>query len=312
MDNLIFSVNAVLPIFLIMCFGLFLSYIKIFDSEFLTKANNFVFKVLSSIMLFNNIYKSDLSKDINIKLIIFSVSSVIILIAILLLLIPKLEKDRKNIGVIIQGLYRSNFMFLGIQLANNIFGEKGVVAVSALVAIIVPFYNFVSVVILDMYSSDKKDLKKVFVSIIKNPLIIASILGIIVSLIGFKLPKALEISISDISKTATPLALLFLGGDIKIKRIKNNLKRVVLVSIGKLIVIPSIVVYFAILFGFRGAELGAIFSLIAPSVAVSSYTMAQQYDCNYELAGQIVFVTTMLSSVSIFMFVFSLKSLGYF
>ena len=312
MENLLFSLNVVSPIFLLMCIGAFLKKVKILDDDFLVKANSFAFKALLPVLLFNNIYKSKISEEVNIKLIIFAGSIVLVTIGILFVIVPRFEKDNKNRGVIIQALYRSNFVLFGVALCTNIFGESSLGVVTTIVAIIIPIYNFMAVIILDVYSSDKSNLKKTVISIMKNPLIIGSILGVIASVLKIKLPVFMENTISDVAKMATPLALMVLGGDIEIKNIRNNLKYVTVVTMGKLLVIPALVSFVTYLFGFRGAEFGAIFSMVAPSVAVSSYTMAQQYDCNYELAGQLVFVTTLLSPFSIFLFIYFFKTVGLF
>jgi len=312
MENLIFSLNVVSPIFLLMCIGAFLKKVKIFDDDFLVKANNFAFKSLLPVLLFNNIYKSKIAEEVNAKLIIFAIGIVLVTIGILFIIVPKFVKDNKNRGIIIQGLYRSNFVLFGVPLCINIFGESGLGVVTTLVAIIIPIYNFMAVIILDVYSNDKSNFKKTVISIMKNPLIIGSFLGIIASVLNIKLPTFMENTISDVAKMATPLALMVLGGDIEIKNIRNNLKYVTVVTIGKLLVIPAVVCFVTYLFGFRGPELGAIFSMVAPSVAVSSYTMAQQYDCNYELAGQLVFVSTLFSPFSIFIFIYFFKTVGLF
>ncbi|MDW5300154.1 MAG: AEC family transporter [Sedimentibacter sp.] len=312
MENLLFSLNVVSPIFLLMCVGAFLKKVKIFDDDFLVKANSFVFKILFPVLLFNNIYKSEIAEEVNVKLIIFAIGIVLVTIGILFIIVPKFEKDNKNRGVIIQGLYRSNFVLFGVTLCTNIFGESGLGVVTTIVAIIIPIYNFMAVIILDVYSNDKSNLKKTVISIMKNPLIIGSILGIIASALKIKLPEFMENTISDIAKVATPFALMLLGGDIEIRNIRNNLKYVTVVVIGKLLVIPALVSFVTVLFGFRGVELGAIFSMVAPSVAVTSYTMAQQYDCNYELAGQLVFVSTLVSPFSIFLFIYFFKTVGLF
>ncbi|HHY99541.1 MAG TPA: AEC family transporter, partial [Tissierellia bacterium] len=125
-------------------------------------------------------------------------------------------------------------------------------------------------------------------------------------------PSALGKSIEDIAKTATPMALIALGGEIKINNIWKNIKYLVMVCAGKLFIIPALTVLISVAFGYRGAELCALFSMMAPSTSVSSYAMAKQYNCNYELAGQIVFITTIVSPFSIFLFVFTLKSIGLF
>ena len=108
------------------------------------------------------------------------------------------------------------------------------------------------------------------------------------------------------------MALTVLGGDIKVGNIRNNLKYIVPVSIVRLVVLPTIVMVISVALGYRGVELGALFSMVSPSVAVSSYTMAQQYDCNYELAGQLVFITTLFSPFTIFLFIFFMKTVGLF
>lgn len=312
MDNFIFSLNVVLPLVLLMFLGTFLRKIKIFDKDFLRKANNFAFKVLLPVLLFNNIYNSEISEDISLKFIIFAISIVLVTIGIMFIIVPKLEKDNRNRGVIIQGLYRSNFILFGMPLCVNIFGEKGVGVVTALVSIIIPLYNFLAVVILDIFTEEKQNFKKTAISIVKNPLIIGSLLGILTYLLQIRLPFAIEKTISDIAKTATPIALMILGGEIEVDNIWKNMKYIAWVTVGKLIIIPALVILASVAFGYRGVELCALFSMVAPSTSVSSYTMAQQCDCNHELAGQIVFFSTVVSPFTIFLFIFILKTVGLF
>lgn len=312
MDNFLFSFNVVLPIFLLMCIGAFLRKIDLIDDTFLVKGNKLAFSALLPMLLFNNIYKSNVSDAVNIKLIIFAVVINIFIVGMLFIIVEKFETNNRNRGVIIQGLYRSNFVIFGTTLSANLFGEENLGVITTLAAIIIPLYNFLAVIILDWYSKDKTNYKRVFISIIKNPLIIGSFVGIIFSILKIKLPTVIEKTVADVAGMATPLALIILGGDIKIKDIRKNYKYVSIITIGKLLIIPAFVIVTGILFGFRGVELGGLFCMVAPSISVSSYTMALQYECNSELAGQIVFVTTLFSPITIFIFVFFLKTSGIF
>ncbi|HKM00540.1 MAG TPA: AEC family transporter [Sedimentibacter sp.] len=312
MDNLLFSLNVVLPLVLLMFLGTFLRKIKIFDKDFLKKTNKFAFKVLLPVLLFNNIYNSKISEEINLKFIIFAVSIVLVTIGIMFIVVPKLEKDNRNRGVIIQGLYRSNFILFGVPLCINIFGDEGAGVVTTLIAIIIPLYNFLAVVILDVFTEEKINYKKTALSILKNPLIIGSLLGIAASTLQINLPSSIEKTISDIAKAATPIALMALGGEIEINNMWKNLKYLVWVTLGKLFIIPAIVILVSVAFGYKGVELCALFCMVAPSASVSSYTMAQQCDCNHELAGQIVFFSTIVSPFSIFLFIFILKTIDLF
>lgn len=311
-ENLIFSINVVLPMFLIMCLGTFLRKINIFDEEFLKTANRFTFKVLLPALLFNNIYKSKITDTFNAKLVIFAVCTVLIVITLLVIIVPKLEKNNKNRGVLIQAMFRSNYVLFGIPLCTNIFGESSIGITSMLIAVIVPLYNFMAVIILNIYSKDKVQIKDTVLDVLKNPLIVASTLGIAASLLNIKLPTSAEKTISDVAIIATPLALMILGGEFEISNVYKNINYIFTVCLVKLIFVPGMVLPLAVLFGFRGIELGTLFSMITAPVAVSSFTMAQHCDANYELAGQIVFITTILSSLTIFMFIYILKILALF
>jgi predicted permease len=312
MENLIFSLNAVLPLVFLMLLGAFLRKINVFDEDFLGKANKFIFKVLFPFFLFNNIYSSKISEEIDSNFIIFVVIISIAVVGLLIVIIPKYEKDNKNRGVIIQGLYRGNTTLFATALISNIFGNEGLAIVTMLIAIISPTYIFLTVIILDLFTDERQNYKKTLISILSNPLIIGSLLGIAVYTLQIKLPLAMEKTIADISKTVTPISLMILGGVIEINNIWKNRKKLILIAAVKLFIIPSFAALITIFFGYRGIELGAVLSMIAPPTAVASYTLAQQHDCNDELAGQIVFFTTLISPFSIFLFIFVFKTFGLF
>ena len=126
MENFILSFNVVTPLFLIMSLGYYLKYIKLLDKQTLNVMNSVCFKIFLPILLFFNIYQSDVKSSFNINLIIFSVSSIVILFIILCFLIPKIEKDNKKRGVMIQGIFRSNFVIFGMPIATS-KGERKVV-----------------------------------------------------------------------------------------------------------------------------------------------------------------------------------------
>ena len=312
MDNFIFSLNVVLPLVFLMFIGSFLRRINIFDEDFLRKLNKITYCVLLPVLLFNNIYTSKVSGEIDLEFIIFFVILALAVIGILLIVIPKYEKDNRNRGVLIQGLFRGQFVFFGIPLMANISGDEGLVVLSTLIAIIVPIYNFLAVIILDLFTDERHNYKDTIISILTNPLVIGSLLGIAASVLQIKLPSALNKTIADISKTVTPISLMILGGVIEINNIWKNRKKLILIAAVKLFFIPSFAALITIFFGYRGIELGAVLSMIAPPTAVASYTLAQQHDCNDELAGQIVFFTTLISPFSIFLFIFVFKTFGLF
>lgn len=307
MENLILSLNVVLPLFITISLGYFLKYLNMFDNNTLDTMNNITFKSFLPVLLFYNIYKTDLHDTFNLKLIIFSVTCVIVLYLILYLLVPLIEKDNKKRGALLQGLFRSNFVIFGLPITESLFGSEKVGVAALLIAVIVPLFNMLSVLALETFRGGKLNFKKIFIGIIKNPLIIASCLGVLTLLLKIKIPTAIEKTISDVSKIATPLSLILLGASFKFDNIKKYLKQTTIAVIGKTILIPCIILPICIMFGYRDVELSTLMIIFAAPTAISSFTMAKQMDSDSDLAGQIVVFTSAFCVITVFMWIFILK-----
>lgn len=307
MENLILSLNVVLPLFITMSLGYFLKSLNMFDNNTLDTMNNITFKSFLPMLLFYNIYKTDLQGVFNLELMIFSATCVIALYLILYLIVPLIEKDNKKRGALLQGLFRSNFVIFGIPITESLFGSEKVGVAALLIAVIVPLFNILSVIALETFRGGKPDFRKISIGIIKNPLIIASCLGILTLLLKIKIPTAMEKTISDVSKIATPLSLILLGASFKFDNIKKYLKQTTIAVVGKTILTPCIILPICIMFGYRGVELTTLMIIFAAPTAISSFTMAQQMDSDSDLAGQIVVFTSAFYVVTVFMLIFILK-----
>lgn len=307
MENLILSFNIVLPIFLILSLGYILKKLKILDELTTKNMNSVNFKVFLPLLLFYNVYKTDLSVVFNPKLLIFSIISVILVFLLLFIIIPLLEKDNRKRGVIIQGIFRSNFVIFGVPVCEALFGQNATGVASMLIAIVVPLFNFLAVICLEIYRGGNINFKKIIKGIITNPLIIASIIGLFFIYFKIKLPTPIEKTINDISKIATPLAFILLGSSFTFSAFSLYIKQLSITILGKLIIVPGIVLYIAALLGFRNIELTCLLSVFASPTAVSSYTMAEQMDGDSILAGQIVVLTSIISIITVFLWIFILK-----
>ena len=311
MNNLILSINVVTPLFFTIMFGYFIRKIDLVDDYALKKINNLIFKTFLPMLLFFNIYNTKIEGNLNIKLMIFAPASILISCIGSCIIVPLIEKENKKRGVLVQAIFRSNFVLFGLPVVLSLFGEESVGITSILIAVIVPMFNFLAVIVLEMFRGGKLEIKKVIKGIITNPLILASIIGMIMLVLKIKLPIVLEKTISDMSKIATPLALAVLGGSFKIEKITKNIKQIVIGVVGKLIIVPIIFIPIGIYLGFRDVELATIMIMLSAPVAVSSFTMAEQMEADGELAAQLVVFTSMFSVITIFLYIFVMKQLGY-
>lgn len=311
MENLFLSLNVVLPLFLTMALGYGLKQIKMFDDQGLEVINKLCFRVFLPLLLFNNIYKTDLESVFNLKLIIFSASGVLASFTILMLIIPLIEKDNPRRGVMIQGIFRSNFIIFGLPVTISLFGDANAGVPSLVGAVVVPLFNALAVVALEIYQGGKISIKKILKGIVTNPLIIGSALGIILLVLGIKLPFAIEKTIGDVAKIATPLSLIVLGGYFTFSTVTGHLKQLIITLLGKLILLPCLFIPVSIALGFRDVELISLIVLFGSPTAVSSFTMAKQMNGDSELAGHIVVFGSALSVITIFIWIFVTKQLGY-
>ena len=316
LGDLLFSANVIVPIFLLIMLGYTLTRLKVWDAHFLKIANNVCFKCLLPVLLFYNVATANIFEVFNGKLVLYACLCACGLCGALFLIVPLFIKDNKRRGVIIQGTFRSNFLLFGIPLGSAIGGEKGAVLAAVVASFYVPVINMLSVLSLYVFSDSKdKNLKSALLGIIKNPLIIGGVSGLIFSLIrnaiGFELPTMIDTTLVNIKSIATPFAFLILGGDLKFGNMFRNVKFSLISVVGKIILIPLIMLPISYLLGFGKVEMAILVAVFATPNAVSSYAMARNYGADYELSGEIITLGTLLSIVTMFIFITLTKSLGW-
>ena len=315
-SDLIFSANVVVPIFLLIILGYFLTRIKLWDEHFLKIANNVCFKCLLPVLLFYNVATANIFEVFNLKLIIYVCLCACLLCGVLFFIVPFFVKDNKRRGVMIQGTFRSNFLLFGVPLGLSIGGNEGAVLAAVVAAFYVPVINMLSVISLYVFSdSENKNLKSALLGIVKNPLIIGGVSGLVFSLIrnsiGFEIPTMIDTTLFNIKSAATPIAFMILGGDLKFKNMLRNIKVSSLSVLGKVVLIPAIMLTVSALLGFDKLEMAILIAVFATPNAVSSYAMARNYEADYELAGEIITLGTMLSIFTMFVFITLAKTFAW-
>ena len=311
MENFLLSLNVVLPLFLEMALGYAIRCFRLVDEPTLRKMNNVVFRAFLPILLFYNVISTDIGTAFNGPLMLTAVLFVLGEFALCMALVPLLEKENSRRGVLIQGIMRSNFVIFGLPVLVSLCGEgSNTGAVALVIAVVVPMFNALSVTALEIYRGGKPNPLKILKSVATNPLILASLLGIVLLLLGVKLPNFLQKPVADLSKMATPLALVILGAEFNFGQVRKCVRQLVIGVSGRLVVMPLIFLTIAVLLGFRGEELIALLVMLAAPPAVSSFTMAQQMDGDSELAAGLVVFGSSLAVVTMFIWIFVLKSMA--
>ncbi len=143
-ENLIFSLNATVPVFLMMVLGYLLHKIGWMDDEFASKMNRFVFRVPLPVLLFGDLAAVDFAQVWNMKFVSFCFGVTVISIAVSAG-ISFLWKDRSIQGEFIQASYRSSAAILGIAFIQNIYGTAEMAPLMIIGS--VPLYNVMAVLL---------------------------------------------------------------------------------------------------------------------------------------------------------------------
>ncbi|MBO5353737.1 MAG: AEC family transporter [Lachnospiraceae bacterium] len=310
MENLIISFNVVLPLFLCIMLGYFLRRIHMVDTPSLNKMNQLCFKVFLPIYLFNNIATTNLSAAFNAKLLAVAVGGLVGQFFLLMLLIPKIEKENSRRGVLIQAIFRSNFALFGLPVALSLCGTENIGPTSLLVGLTVPVFNILAVVTLESFRGGKPSVKKMLKGIATNPLIIASLIGIVFNVLQISLPSAVQKSVTDLGGVATPLSLVALGGSFTVSKVKEYRKQLAIGVSGRLVFSPLLMISIGIAMGFRNENLIPLLIMSGAPTAVSSFPMAQQMDGDGDLAAGLVVFSSGLAILTMFLWIFVLKQGG--
>ena len=306
------SANAVLPMCLIMALGYGTRRLGWIRREEIFAINKIAFRIFLPCLLYYNVYCSDLSGSFDPLLMAYAVGGVLLTFGLSLgytLLTEKLPERR---GVMIQGMFRSNYVIMGIPVATALLGSDQLGTVSILIAVVVPLFNMLAVVVLEVFRGQKPKPLHILGQIAKNPLVIGSVLGILTLAAGIRLPHILEQTIQNISAIASPLQLFLLGAFFQFSGLKTYRRELVTVSAAKLIVAPGLFLGLGALLGFRDVAFVSLIGVFASPTAVNSFTMAQQMGGDAELAGDIVVITSAVSILTMFLWIFLFKSLGVF
>ena len=310
MENLIVATNAVIPFMVYIFLGAIAKKFNLVNENFLKEMNGVVFKVFFPFIMFNNLYDVDFGKLSGAKYVEFAVVATLIVIIASFVLVPFFSKDNRRKGVITQAIFRSNSVLYAIPLAQSVFGSEGSTMASIVVAFVVPIYNIASVAILEYYRGGRVSYGKLFVNILKNPLIIGAIAGVLFNFLPVTMPDCLTLPISELCNMATPLSLFVLGGTLHLSNMKKDYIPLTVGVLLKLIMVPSILSVIMANLGFRGNEFFVVFVMFATPVAAASYPMAQSMDADADLAGEYVVITTVLSIATIFCWILVLKRFG--
>lgn len=310
MESLLVATRVVVPMALLMAVGVLMRLGKVADRPTMKKIDQMISNVFMPVLMFYNIYTTDFSEFRGYGYFFYGIAGLVVLFLVAVLVVPRLMKRRDSAAAMGQAIMRPNYILYGTAVAMSIYGEGNIGLVMLMGAFAVPLFNAFAVVILEIGRNSSAKFGALLKSIAKNPIVVAAVIGLIMSLLGIRLPELAVGVVEDLSGLATPLSFLSLGVSLDVKSIAGNRGTLALGVFTRLVVVPGVFLTGAVLLGFQGVAMCALMLLFATPTAVSSYPMAVAYGADGELAGQMVVFSTLFSLPTIFAWVLVLSSLG--
>ena len=345
MDSFIYSINATVPVFLVMVLGGVIRKLGIIDEHFANVANRYVFKVALPVLLFRDLSRSDFKSQFEPEFVLYCSIVTILMFSLVWIFTELFMKDDTQKGAFIQGSCRSSAAILGMAFVQNMYSDTGMAPLMIVAA--VPLFNIFAVVVLTFKAhpkevlteevalsqrvettsnneevitenititkkvNHKKDnIKKACINIAKNPIIIGIVLGFISSMLNMKYPVIVNKTIESIAQTATPIALICIGAGFEGRKAVRKIKPTLAATFIKLIGLAAVFIPIGVMLGFRNQELVAALIMLASPTTVTSYVMAKSMDNDEVLSSSIVVLTTVLSSITLTGWIFILRVFG--
>ncbi|MFB0971558.1 MAG: hypothetical protein GX666_02560 [Tissierellia bacterium] len=312
MGDFIRIFEVVLPVVLLVLFGYIARKLNIFDEAFVKAGSRIVFLVFLPINMFFNIYNASGFDLVNPTVVIYAFVGQMILIFVGYAIYSRMGFDNETTAVMLQTMNRSNIVLFGLSIAQNYFDVDGVALVTIYIGLIAAASNAFAILIYEVLTSKetKINYKKLLISVFKNPILIAAIFGLAFNALNIRIYTPVMKAAGDLASVATPLGLMCVGGSIKFAKDSEDKKALFTAVISKAIIIPIITLTIFALLGLTGPEMFVMIILFAAPVAVSSHAMSIIYTSKGDFCAMIIVYTTIFNSITVFLAILILSSMG--
>ena len=292
-------IEIVLPVFLIIGLGYLICRIGLVDDHFFEQVNGLVFYICLPTLLFYKISTADFETSFNFRLVVATSLAVVCCFLITYCYGAWRNYSPPAHGSFCQGSFRGNLAYIGLAIVYNAYGDQGLTRAGILTGFLVPVFNLFAILALVLPQRQKHaKTSKIVKDIAFNPLILASLAGLVWSFFQIPMPQVMDQTLHVLAGVTLPLALLSIGNSFRLENLKGDLGKGWIATAVKLLLLPLVTVWLMGLLGVSGLDFGVGLLMAASPTAVSTYIMASKMGGDGELAGTIVILATALSAIS--------------
>ncbi len=290
--------TSLLPVFLIIICGYGLKKGKFPGDDFWPGAERIVYYFLYPALLFTSSAGASWEFYSVASMVWAILAALFVMTGILLLLRPKLTKNDASFTSVFQGSIRFT-SYIGFAAAFSLFGDEGLYLTAVFITVMIPLVNILCIMVLVRYGGQKGGWHWIFITVIKNPLIIACLAGMLLNVLGLQLPEMVNNFAIILGRGSLPLGLLAVGASLQIRSIKNTGTEVFYACLLKLILMPFLMWLTCTLIGVDTVSTTVAVLFAALPGSPLSYILAKQLGGDTRLMSSILAVQTGVSMISL-------------
>jgi len=296
----------VLPIFILILFGWSLVRLKILNADIGDGLGDFVFRVAVPMLMFRTIANADFHGASPFRLWIAYFAGVAVAWTLGHIIATRFFGRDQRIGVL-AGLSSAfaNNVFIGLPLVDRTVGPDGIVAMSILLAVHLPLMMIAGTVAMERAEQKTTGRpvlavsRQVGANLIRNPLIIGLMAGLVLQVIGIKMPVMLDGIVGQVAGMAAPAALISLGMTLTKYGMAGNVRIASVMTAIKLIVMPATVWLVSTLLGLSPQWTAALVLTSSVPTGINAWLIASRFGVGQGLAASIITQSTAIGVVSV-------------
>lgn len=283
----------VLPDFLLILIGWLLYHRFGFDRQFFTGLEKLIYYVLFPALLFQSILRVPISLETASDLFLATLSVLAVGVILSALAKPILKPRAIDLASTMQCGFRFN-TFIGLSLAPAVAGASGQAKMALVIGLAIPVVNFIAVYNLAHYQG-----KRVGLELLRNPLLISTVLGLICNFAGLTLPTTVDTLLGRLGAAAIALGVLCIGPNLNWQGLHQKTGLVLWMVVVKLMLLPIAAWLIALAFGLgqTGVQVMVLFASLP--CATASYLLTVRMGGNAQLVSVLITITTLLSALTI-------------
>ena len=293
--------SSLIPIFALIIFGYLFKKISFPSHDFWPMADKLTYYILMPSLLILTLSQAKFENN-SFELILSSTLAIFLTLLTLVIFNKFNQTNSSSFTSVVQGGIRFN-TYVFLALSGSIFGSEGLVIAAIIISFAIPILNIFCISIFAIYSDNQKiNILFILKSIFKNPLIIASIIGVLINILGFQMPLSLENFLKILSAAALPLGLLSIGYALVLKDIKSAKKDMLVSIIAKFIVLPAFIFFIAKYLELDALAISVLVLFAIMPTAPSSFILARELKGDLQLITSIITVQTILATIFLTIF----------